>query len=203
LYVGTDHNVYISLDRGKNFHTLSAEFPDVPVHDLVVQAKAKDLVIGTHGRSMYKLNIAAVQQLTGEVLASPLHLYELPKRRFNANWGKKQPWQELKDPELPVLFYAAAAGKTTWTVKNKEGGLELQKGAFDCKKGLNTFVYTLDLQENVLKKYTTALQEAQKDSKKPVEIAKADMGKYYVRKGTYVLELEKDGKKATKEFTVE
>ncbi len=203
LYVGTDHNVYCSLDRGKTFHTLSADFPDCPVHDLAIQAKAKDLVIGTHGRSLYKVSIANVQQLTSEVLASTAHLFDIEKRKFNKNWGKKQPYKEAKDPELPVWFYANTVGKGTWTVKTKEGGVVLNSGSVDCVRGLNSFIYNLDVEEPALKKYRETLQSAQKDAKKPVEIEKADTRKYYLQKGVYTFTLEKDGKVATQEFVVD
>lgn len=203
LYVGTDHNVYVSLDRGKSFQTLSADFPDVPVHDLVVQAKATDLIIGTHGRSAYKVDIAHIQQLTPDVLAAALHVFDLGKKKFSKNWGKRQPYRELKDPALPVTFYANAAGKVAWSVKTKEGGLLLSTGSVDCTKGLNKWDYALDVREDAVKKYRDALQTAQKDSKKPVELDKADSGKNYLRKGIYTLTLEKDGKSVSKDFTIE
>lgn len=203
LYVGTDHNVYVSLDRGQTFQILDDSFPDCPVHDLVIQAKAKELVIGTHGRSMYKVNIEHIQQLTPEVLASALKLFAIDNRKFNKNWGKKPAYDAAKDPELPVWFYAAAAGKANWTLKNKDGGQILNSGTVDCIRGLNRFNYTLDIQESALKKYRETLQAAQKESKKPVEIEKADTGKFYLRKGVYTFTLEKDGKSETREFAIE
>ena len=202
LYVGTDHGVYFSLDRGQRFQALTGDFPAVPVHDLVLQPKAKDLIIGTHGRSMFKVNVATVQQLTAEVLAETIHLFDLSKKKFSKNWGKKQPWRELKDPELPVTFYAASVGKAAWAVKTKDG-LVLNNGQVDCVKGLNSFTFALDVQELVLKKYQKVLTDAQKDPKKPVELTKADSGKYYLQKGTYLFELQKDGKTVSKEFTIE
>lgn len=203
LYVGTDHNVYISLDRGNTFHTLSPEFPDCPVHDLAVQAKAKDLVIGTHGRSMFKVDISNVQLLNSEVLASTLQLFEIEKRKFSRNWGKKPAYDAAKDPELPVWWYANAPGKATWTVKTKEGGQILHSGAADGVKGLNKLIYNLDVQETALKKYKEILQSVQKDPKKPVEIEKADTGKFHLRKGVYTFTLEKDGQSSSREFVIE
>lgn len=202
LYVGTDHGVYISLDRGQQFQALAGDLPAVPVHDLAIQPNAKDLVIGTHGRSIYKVNIGPVQQLTPEVLADALSLFDLPKKKFSRNWGKKYPWREIKDPELPVTFYSAAVGKATWTVKTKDG-LVLNSGQLECDKGLNSFTYTLDFQEIALKKYQKILNDAQKDRKKPLELTKADSGKYYLQKGTYLFEIQKDGKNVNKEFTIE
>jgi photosystem II stability/assembly factor-like uncharacterized protein len=63
LYVGTDNGVYISLDKGTTWQDFSAGIPNVAVHDLIIQKKAKDLIVGTHGRSLYKANIALVQQI--------------------------------------------------------------------------------------------------------------------------------------------
>ena len=202
LYVGTDHGVYVSLDRGQSFQALDGDFPATPVHDLVVQSKAKDLLIGTHGRSMYKVPVGALQQLTSEVLAQVIYLFDLPKKKYAKNWGKKQPWRELRDPELPVTFYASSVGKATWTVKMKDG-LVLNNGQVDCVNGLNAFTFTLDFQEAALKKYQKALTDAQKDPKKPIEWTKSDTGKYYLQKGVYLFEIQKEGKVAIKELVID
>jgi len=203
LYVGTDHNVYVSLDGGRSFQTLSADFPDVPVHDLDIQAKANDLIIGTHGRSMFKADLSNIQKLTFETLLAEIQVFELQKKKFSKNWGKKQPYKESKDPELPVWFFTKSAGKANWTVKHKESGLILNNGQLDCSKGLNQWKYTLDFKEESLKKYRETLQSAQKDSKKSFEIEKSDTGKLYLQKGVYTFTLEKAGGKAEQEFVIE
>jgi len=152
---------------------------------------------------LYKVRIANVQQSTSEVLASTAYLFEIEKTKFSKNWGKKQPYKEVKDPELLVWFYANTVGKGTWTVKTKEGGVVLNSGSVDCVHGLNSFIYNLDFEESSLKKYRETLQSAQKDAKKPVEIEKADSRKYYLQKGVYTFTLEKGGKTATQEFTID
>jgi hypothetical protein len=61
LYAATQHGVYLSYDDGANWKSLSLNLPDVPVHDLIVEAN--DLVIGTHGRGFYILdNINPLRQ---------------------------------------------------------------------------------------------------------------------------------------------
>ncbi|MFN0036030.1 MAG: VPS10 domain-containing protein, partial [Saprospiraceae bacterium] len=203
LYVGTDHNVYVSLDGGQSFQALSADFPDVPVHDLAIQAKAQELVIGTHGRSMFKADISSIQKLNAETLLAELQVFEIEKKKFSKNWGKKQPYKEAKDPELPIWFFAKTAGKASWSVKHKESGLVLNSGTVDCTKGLNQWKYALNFKEDVLKKYRDALQTAQKDTKKTIEIPKADTGKLYLQKGVYTFVLEKGGKTVEREFVIE
>jgi hypothetical protein len=152
---------------------------------------------------MYKVSIAQLQKLTPDVLASTVQLFEIEKRKFSRNWGKKPAYEPAKDPELPVWFYSNAVGKANWTVANKDGGQVLNSGTIECAKGLNRLNYSLDLQEPALKKYKETLQAGQKDPKKPLEIEKADTGKFYLRKGVYTFTLEKDGKSATQEFTIE
>ncbi|MCC6279984.1 MAG: glycosyl hydrolase, partial [Saprospiraceae bacterium] len=203
LYVGTDHNLYITLDRGKTFHTLHDSFPAVPVHDLVIQSPTQDLLIGTHGRSIYKVNMSNVQQLTESVLDTVVYVFDIAKTRFSKNWGKQQPYKQIKDPELPVTFYAGSVGKVAWKVQMKDSGLVLKSGEIDCNKGINQYVYSLNVEPSNLKKYKEALQSAQKDNKKPVEIEKADSGKHYLRKGSYTFVLEKDGVSVMKDFVIE
>ena len=202
VYVGTDHGVYVSIDRGEHFSSLVKDFPAVPVHDLVVQAKASELLIGTHGRSMYKIGIAQLQELTPEVLAETIHVFEISKRRASRSWGMKQAWQELKEPEMPVVFYAKTSGKMHWTVSTKDG-LELQSGSVEAKTGLNTLVYNFDVVENALRKYEKRLEADVKDKEKAPKLNKADTGKYYLQKGVYVLNLEKDGVRTGTEFVLE
>jgi hypothetical protein len=59
LYVGSDNGLYASFDRGIHFMTLG-DLPRVPVHELVIQARDRALVVGTHGRSVF---IAAVDSV--------------------------------------------------------------------------------------------------------------------------------------------
>ncbi len=203
LYVGTDHSLYVSLDRGTSFQTLDKGFPDVPVHDLAVQDIAKELVIGTHGRSMFKANIAFLQQLDADLLNKTVHVFDIAKRRYNKNWGKKQPYKETKDPVQGINYYVSSAGKAKWSVKTKESGIDLNEGELNCVKGLNTFDYSLAVQDASIKKYKESLQSAQKDKKKAFELEKADSGKVYLRKGAYTFVLEKDGTAVETDLIIE
>ncbi len=203
LYLGTDHGAYVSLNRGKSFQRLGKDFPAVPVHDLAVQAKARELVVGTHGRSMFKVNVADIQQLTAEVLAETLHVFDLPKKKFSRGWGKKRPFQKPVEPELAARFFANAPGKVKWSLKTKSG-LVLNFGEVDCVSGLNFFNCPLELREDVLKKYQAELAAEKRDSKKPLaDIKKSESGKFYLQKGMFTFELELGGKTASKEFSIE
>lgn len=54
LYVGTDGGLYVSGDRGKTFMMWSAGLPrSIPVHDIAIQEREMEIVLGTHGRSLF------------------------------------------------------------------------------------------------------------------------------------------------------
>ncbi len=62
IYVGTDNGLYASFDMGKSFMTLDNNLPRVPVHDIAIQQRENDLVLGTHGRSIFITKLDAVHK---------------------------------------------------------------------------------------------------------------------------------------------
>ncbi|HEX9611164.1 MAG TPA: hypothetical protein VF978_04695 [Gemmatimonadales bacterium] len=76
LFVGTDVGVYASLDRGKSWQRFMAGLPTVPVHDLKIHPRDHELIAGTHGRSIWVVDIAPLEQLSDAVLAAGAHLFE-------------------------------------------------------------------------------------------------------------------------------
>lgn len=61
LYVGTDLGVFVSVDRGGSWRSLSATVPTTPVYDLVIHPRDGEIVIGTHGRSVWVAELEAVR----------------------------------------------------------------------------------------------------------------------------------------------
>lgn len=64
LYVGTDGGLYVSFNRGQSFMLWNAGMPkSVPVHDIAIQERENEIVLGTHGRSIYIARLDDVQGL--------------------------------------------------------------------------------------------------------------------------------------------
>lgn len=207
LYVGTDHGLYCSLDRGKTFQKMSKDLPAVAVHDLVVQPKTNELVVGTHGRSLYILPVGHLQKLDSETRATDFVLFDIPKKRWSGNWGRaSNKFTPIKEPELKLVFWSKMGGDVEWEIKSK-GGLELKEGKFKAEPGLNTLIYNLDFDEKKQsgfeKELSAAVAEKDKKKTKPVEFKKADSGKFYLAKGTYSVELEMNKTVVKKEFTLD
>src|SRR5262249_49840786 len=77
LFAGTEFALFVSLDRGTTWHRVRAGLPTVAVHDLVVHPRDRDLVIATHGRGLWVLDVAPLEELTDKALASSAHLFEV------------------------------------------------------------------------------------------------------------------------------
>jgi len=87
LYLGTERGVMYSPDAGKTWKSLQQNLPTVPVHDLVV--KDNDLVVGTHGRSIWILDdLTPVRETTDLVKAKAAYLFPVqPATRWRVSWG--------------------------------------------------------------------------------------------------------------------
>ncbi len=56
LFIGTEIGLFVTFDRGTHWERMTANFPTVPVDDLVIHSRDGDLVVGTHGRAIYILD---------------------------------------------------------------------------------------------------------------------------------------------------
>lgn len=68
IYAGTDNGLYASFNTGKSFLVLDHNLPRVPVHDIVVQQRENELVVGTHGRSIYIARLKELHQLHDQMM---------------------------------------------------------------------------------------------------------------------------------------
>ncbi len=65
LYLGTEYGFYVSLNGGKEWKRFMNGLPTVRIDDILVHPRDNDLILGTHGRSIYIMDdISALQQMT-------------------------------------------------------------------------------------------------------------------------------------------
>ncbi|HXM37897.1 MAG TPA: hypothetical protein VN908_04460 [Gemmatimonadales bacterium] len=81
LFVGTDVGLYASFDRGGSWQKFMSGFPTVPVHDLRVHPRERELIAATHGRAIWIVDIAPLEQLSDSVLAASAYLFQ-PKTAY-------------------------------------------------------------------------------------------------------------------------
>jgi photosystem II stability/assembly factor-like uncharacterized protein len=81
IYVGTDGGLYVSFDAGNSFMMWNGGLPrSVPVHDIAIQARENEIVLGTHGRSLYVAKLDDIQKL-----------------QKDPDWMRKKPKEKAKD----------------------------------------------------------------------------------------------------------
>ncbi|PYQ09605.1 MAG: hypothetical protein DMH00_12695, partial [Acidobacteria bacterium] len=90
LYVGTECGLFVSLNRGKHWVRLNGKsLPPAPVDDIVMHPRQKDLVVGTHGRSIWILDDASFfAQLTPDSRGKAVTLLNILPARQRLYFGR-------------------------------------------------------------------------------------------------------------------
>ncbi|WP_405222336.1 WD40/YVTN/BNR-like repeat-containing protein [Dokdonia sp. Asnod1-B02] len=190
IYVGTDNGAYVSMNGGESYNAFAkavsdkttAPLPAVAVHDMKIQKKANHLLLGTHGRSIYRADLAPIQQVNTGANAQ---IFDIASVRSSGRWGNSwSSWSEPNEPNVAINYYTSNAGKFSMVIKDAEGK-EVQRVALLPSAGLNVFNYDLSIAEKgkkILEKANSSL-----------DIQKAKSGKYYLPKGVYTVSLDGGG----------
>jgi hypothetical protein len=184
LYVGTDNGVYTTFNAGTTWHPFSKNIPNVAVHDLVIQPEAKHLIIGTHGRSLYKADISAIQATTADILDKDLHIFDMKAIKKSKNWGRSwSQWRTPNTPKLNIPFYSKTNG--TLSVHIYKDKLLVNTFKTEAIKGFNTATYDLSFSKKGLKSYN----KAQRKNKTKTKLKTAENGVTYLPKGSYTVKI--------------
>jgi photosystem II stability/assembly factor-like uncharacterized protein len=192
LYVGTDNGLFVSLDKGNTWQDFSNEIPNVAIHDLKIQAKAKELIVGTHGRSIYKIDISKVQQLKSSILEKPIYVFDINNRTKSERWGTQNyAWGKVMEPSQQIWFYSDSDDEGVVLVSS-ETGIEVFSQKISIKKGLNSFTYNYTM-------YKNAATEWNKKYKKNT-ISVSQNNSYYLPVSKYNFKIVKGKTSATTTF---
>src|SRR5439155_1276683 len=122
--------------------------PSVLVHDVLIHPRERELVVGTHGRSIYVVDIAPLEEMTPAVLGSDVHLCNVrPVVAFKIrkSEGEKPRYSAPNPPYGAAVAYylkEASAQPAAITILDKEDKT-VTKIKGDSKAGLNTVVWDL------------------------------------------------------------
>jgi thiamine-monophosphate kinase len=111
LYLGTDNGAYTSFDNGASWNPFYEGLPNVAVHDLTIQARDKHLLLGTHGRSIYKADISLLQGISEKTMGS-LMLADIASVRASRRWGSTgfNNYGAYFEPSVPLQIFAPLGG---------------------------------------------------------------------------------------------
>ncbi len=93
LYCGTEFSAFVSIDRGKTWGKLGGNLPTVAVHEFAQPTTASEIVIGTHGRSIWVMDINSLRQMNDKTLAAKATLFDpAPAIRWRSGTGAQSPY---------------------------------------------------------------------------------------------------------------
>lgn len=184
LYVGSYRGVYVSMNRGDSWFLLGRNMAATAVSDLIIQEQYMDLLIGTHGRGIFKINLKPIHELfkSGYPPVDD-HLFPVPQVR--------RPWinDTHRDPDfntvekVPITFWISEAGPVTLKVLGEKKKVLWSK-QIESDRGFNQFRWNLVTEEV--------------ESSSPYFIHY----KQFLDKGNYTLFLETESKKMERELVV-
>jgi photosystem II stability/assembly factor-like uncharacterized protein len=147
VFLGTEEGVWVSYDGGARWQQLRNNMPAVSVRDIRIQPQFDDLVLATHGRSIWVMDdIRPLQELrqavaAGEMLFKPRTSYE-----YNLTNDLEGLYASYAAPNppygVPITYYQAApqAKTPSVTIVNASGRvIRVLRGT--NKAGLNRIVW--------------------------------------------------------------
>lgn len=191
IYLGTDNGLYISFNNGNDWSSFSGGLPNVAMHDLVIQPETKDLIVGTHGRSIYKTNIATLQQVTPIILAKNLHLFKVEDIQHSQGWGNAR-YGRSNTPGVDINFYADKNDSFKARILTMNN-IEVSSVTINGEKGFNVLSYDVAFSKKGKSNFI---------KKNKVKLIQAKNKKTYLPKGMYKIELSGNGTKASTNFEI-
>ena len=151
LFAGMEHGIYASWNLGKSWEKINVDLPNVSVRDLRIQARDRDLIVGTHGRGAYILDdIRPLEELN---MAQGKSLHIFPVREavlWNMFWRIENLGDrtyKAKNPEFGAYINFSINQDTSDPVvveiKDSKGNIVTTLEHKEAKKGVNRLVWDL------------------------------------------------------------
>ena len=132
IYAGTEFGLFISLNAGQKWEPFMTGFPTVRTDDILVHPRDGDLIVATHGRSIWIADdITSLQQFTPAVAAADATLFDVRAAVAYANditldvytGGEKQFEGENPARGTAIQFYVkpGTPGEARVTISDAAG----------------------------------------------------------------------------------
>ncbi|HLJ50214.1 MAG TPA: hypothetical protein VKU01_29575 [Bryobacteraceae bacterium] len=157
LYVGSELGLHVSFTGGNQWVRMHlGNLPPVAVRDIVVQPRENDLILGTHGRSIWILDDATpLQQMNADVLSQNAYLFSMrPALRYDAarggpgmGSGGNKPFSGPNPAYgVPITYYVKDKGPAKIEILDGAGKVIRDLGSIPQDPGLNRVTWDLRYQ---------------------------------------------------------
>ncbi|MDZ7681165.1 MAG: hypothetical protein U5J63_05470 [Fodinibius sp.] len=150
LYAGLDHGTYVSFDDGSEWFLLNG-IPNVASYDMVVHPRDHELVVGTHGRSIYVADLKPLRKVADNRDQTIMAL-QTGAVRYSDDWGKRSaPYREIDEPNVEWMYWIGNEDlqdeKISITIEDKEGKV-VKELSDQANYGFNILNWNLLVEEN-------------------------------------------------------
>ncbi len=147
LFVGTFRGVYVSRNRGETWALLGRNLPTCSVSDIAIHETSQDMVVSTHGRGIFKLNLKPLHAKFSRESGPSEFLYDIPQatRPYLSDGRPGANFRAFE--KTPITFELAKAGSVAIAVLSKDGKA-LARFDVSGHKGLNQFRWDLVTKTN-------------------------------------------------------
>ncbi|MFZ1806662.1 MAG: hypothetical protein WAU36_05545 [Cyclobacteriaceae bacterium] len=151
LFAGMEHGIFASWDKGKSWTKINVNLPPVSVRDLRIQARERDLIVGTHGRGAWILDDIRPLEEMSSATSKAAHVFPV---RDATLWHYSDQMENLgdrtytaKNPEFGayVNFYVQKdpTGPVEVNISDSNGALIRTLKDTLSKAGINRIVWDL------------------------------------------------------------
>jgi photosystem II stability/assembly factor-like uncharacterized protein len=108
LYAGTETGIYVSFNDGENWQSLQLNLPVVPITDIAIHKREKDLVIATQGRAFWIIDdLPLLHQWKDAIAQADAHL-------FKSEEAYRMPGGGFRIPSSAPIGENPPAGASIW-----------------------------------------------------------------------------------------
>jgi photosystem II stability/assembly factor-like uncharacterized protein len=154
LYVGTEFGLFVSLDKGGHWTRLRNGLPTVPVAEITIHPRDNDMLVATHGRSVWILDDLAPIQQAATALNKEAALFDVrPATSFfdepedRSRWMGDRPFWGKNPPRgAAISYYLRDQAKDVRLMVRDAAGspiAEIGGGSLDRAAGINRVYWDL------------------------------------------------------------
>ena len=76
LYAGLEMGIWVSIDRGESWTRMHGNLPHVAIHEIAQHPSSGEIIVATHGRSIWVLDVTPIRQMTPQRIKESAFLYK-------------------------------------------------------------------------------------------------------------------------------